>query len=148
MKRILTSFLATLALAATVFAHGEVELGPNGGRIVEFGQKGPAAEVVLQGETFTIGLYDEGTKKMVPATGQVLTISHKESGKALEPVLKDGKWTVAKPAGKDFWLILTLKDDAKGKGRTGRLHYDEAICGECKSPEWICKCTENKKAKK
>lgn len=149
MKKHILSALAILALAATTaFAHGDVEIGPNGGRVVDLGDKAPSAEVVLQGGNFVISLYDEGAKKTVPATAQSLSIVHKESGKKLEAKLADGKWTVAKPDGKDFWLILTLKDDAKSKGRTGRLHYDEAICGDCKSPEWICKCAEQKKAKK
>ncbi|MBS0657221.1 MAG: hypothetical protein JSR82_03115 [Verrucomicrobia bacterium] len=148
MKKRILSALAILAMAANVFAHGDVEIGPNGGRVVDLGDKAPSAEVTLQGSNFVISLYDEGAKKTVPATAQTLSIVHKESGKKLEPKLVDGKWTVAKPDGKEFWLILTLKDDASAKGRTGRLHYDEAVCGDCKSPEWICKCAQQKKAKK
>ncbi|MBS0658578.1 MAG: hypothetical protein JSR82_10090 [Verrucomicrobia bacterium] len=150
MKKRILSALAVLALTATAaFAHGDVEIGPNGGRVVDLGSKAPSAEVVLQGTNFVISLYDEAAKKSVPATAaQTLSIVHKESGKKLEPKLVDGKWTVAKPDGKEFWLILTLKDDAAAKGRTGRLHYDEAVCGDCKNPEWICKCAEQKKAKK
>ena len=53
--------------------------------------------------------------------------------------MKDGKWTLAKPEGGDFWLILQYKDDAKSKAKNGRLHYDETICSKCKAQEWICK---------
>ena len=149
MKRILTTLLASLALAASALAHGDVELGPNGGRLVPFGEKNPLhAEVTLDGSNFVIGLYDEEAKKMIPAASQVLTITQKETNKKLEPVLKDGKWTVAKPAGKDFWLIMTLKDDPKGKSRVGRLHYDETICPDCGAQEWVCRCSENKGKKK
>ena len=90
MKRILTSFLASLVLAATALAHGEVELGPNGGRLVPFGEKNPLhAEVTLDGSSFVIGLYDEDAKKMVPAAAQVLAITQKETNKKLDPVLKE-----------------------------------------------------------
>ena len=43
---------------------------------------------------------------------------------------------------------MSLKDDPKGKARVARLHYDETICPDCNAAEWVCKCTEMKKAKK
>ena len=149
MKRILASFLASLALAAAALAHEGVELGPNGGRLVPFGERNPLhAEVTLDGANFVIGLYDEDAKKMIPAATQILAVTHKEANRKLEPALRDGKWIVAKPAGKEFWLIMTLKDDPKGKARVARLHYDETVCSECGAAEWICRCAELKKTKK
>jgi hypothetical protein len=141
MKRIITSLFASLALVASALAHGGVELGPNGGRLVEFGDHNELhAEFVLKGDKFVVSLYDEGAKKEVPVKDQVLVVTHKESNKKLTPELKDGKWTIAKPDGGDFWLILQLKDNAKAKAKNGRLHYDASICSKCKAQEWICKC--------
>jgi hypothetical protein len=151
MKTYLTSLLASLALTAAALAHGGVELGPNRGNLVEFGLGNPVhAEFVLKDGNFVIGLYDEAAKKERPITDQVITITHKETGKKLTPELKDGKWVVAKPEGKDFWLIVQLKDDAKAKAKNGRLHYDETVCSACKKQEWLCECNEkaDKKEKK
>lgn len=140
--------LALLAATGTALAHGDVELGPNGGRLVEFGEKNPLhAEVVLKDGQFVIGLYDEDAKKEVPLAEQELTATERSSGKKLTVEKKDGKWTLAKPAGKDFWVILQLKDKPGAKAKTGRLHYDETNCPDCNSPEWICRCQELKKGK-
>lgn len=146
-------FLALLAFAClavtTLRAHGGVELGPNGGRLVEFGEKNPLhAEVVLKDGNFVIGLYDEEAKKEVALAEQELVVTERNSGKKLTVEKKDGKWVLAKPAAKDFWLILQLRDKPGAKARTGRLHYDETNCSECNNPEWICKCEELKRAKK
>ncbi len=148
-KQFLAAFAIALISTATALAHGEVELGPNGGRLVEFGEKNPLhAEVTLKDGNFVIGLYNEDTKKEVVATEQELTVTERDGSKKLAPEKKDGKWSVAKPAGKDFWLILQLRDKPGAKAKTGRLHYDEAICPDCQAQEWLCKCTEMKKGKK
>ena len=148
MNKHIIALLSSISLTVAAFGHGGVEIGPNGGRLVEFGEKAPlTAEISLKDDKFVIGLYDETAKKEVPVTAQILTVTHKEKNAKLAPELKDGKWTVAKPAGDDFWLILQLKPDAKGKAQNGRLHYEAAICGECKSPEWLCKCPAEKGAK-
>lgn len=146
------SILAALALAfvsaGTALAHGDVELGPNGGRLVEFGEKNPLhAEVTLKDGNLVIGLYDEDAKKEVPIAEQEITVTERGSGKKLTVEKKDGKWTLPKPAGKDFWLVFQLRDKAGAKAKTGRFHYDETNCPECSSPEWICKCAELKKKK-
>lgn len=148
MKKYILALLSSLAITAGAYAHGDVELGPNGGRLVAFGDHDALhAEVVLKDGKFVIGLYDEEKKKEVPATGQVLTITHKEKSAKLTPELKDGKWIVAKPEGDDFWLMFGLKADAKAKAKSGRLHYDATICSDCKAAEWICKCSEEKEKK-
>lgn len=150
MKKHLLALLGSLTLTASLaFGHGGVELGPHGGRLVEFGEKAPlTAEVVLQDGKFVIGLYDEAAKKEVPATTQALTITHKEKNAKLAPELKDGKWVIAKPEGDDFWLIMSLKADAGAKAQNGRLHYDANICGECKKAEWVCQCAAKEEKKK
>lgn len=148
IPRILTLLALAFAFAGQALAHGDVELGPNGGRLVEFGEKNPLhAEVVLKDGSFVIGLYDEAAKKEVPIGEQEFSVTERNGGKKLAVEKKDGKWVVAKPAGKDFWLIFQLRDKAGAKARTGRLHYDETNCSECNNPEWLCKCEELKRAK-
>lgn len=145
MKKYILALLSSLAITAGAYAHGEVELGPNGGRLVPFGEHDSLhAEVVLKDGKFVVGLYDEEKKKEVPVAGQVLTVTHKEKNAKLTPTLEGGKWSIAKPDGDEFWLIMTLKADAAGKAKSGRLHYDAKVCGDCKSPEWVCKCSEGK----
>lgn len=149
----IASLLASLTFAflsaTTALAHGDVELGPNGGRLVEFGEKNPLhVEVVLKDGNFLVGLYDEAAKKEVPIAEQEFTVTEKSTGKKVAVEKKDGKWVLAKPAGKDFWLIFQLRDKAGAKAKTGRLHYDETICPECSVQEWLCKCAELKRAKK
>jgi hypothetical protein len=148
MKTHLAILLTTLALAASALAHGGIELGPNGGQLVEFGDHHTLhAEVALKGGQFLISLYDEAAKKEVAVTDQVLVVTHKEANKKLVLELKGGKWTVAKPDGSDFWLILQLKDNAAAKAKNGRLHYDESICSKCKAQEWLCKCDAGEEKK-
>lgn len=146
MKTTIISLFSSIVLTVSAFSHGGVELGPNGGRLVEFGDHNALhAEFVLKGGNFVISLFDEAKKKEVSVTEQTLTITHKESGKKLTPELKDGKWVVAKPDGDDFWFILQLKDGSSAKAKVGRLHYDAANCGGCDKAEWLCQCSEEKK---
>ncbi len=141
MKTLAATLLTSLALAISALAHGNVEIGPNGGRLVEFsGHSEIHAEFVLKDGQFVIGLYDEKTKKEVPVTSQQLTVTHKEANKKLSPELKDGKWTVAKPDGEDFWLIIQLKETAEAKAKNGRLRYNASTCSACNSQEWLCRC--------
>ena len=143
MKKSLLTLLITLGFAIRALAHGGGELGPNGGRLVEFGGHDPLqVEFAPAGDHFVVSLYDEAAKKVVPVTDQVLIITHKEANQKIAPALKDGKWTVAKPAGKEFWLIVQLKENATAKAKNGRLRYDESLCPKCKAQEWLCKCED------
>jgi hypothetical protein len=143
MKTTIISLFSSIVLAVSAFAHGDIDLGPNGGRLVEFRGHGSLhAEFVLKNDSFIVSLYDEKSKKEIPVTGQALTITHKESGKELSAELKDGKWILTKPAGDDFWLILQLKENDTEKAKVGRLHYDGANCSGCNKAEWLCQCSK------
>ncbi len=148
-KQLLAALVVALVSTASALAHGEVELGPNGGRLVEFGESNPIhAEFVVKDGNFVIGLYDEEARKEIPVADQELTVIERSSGTKLTIEKKDGKWSLPKPAGKDFWLVLQLRDKPGAKAKNARLHYDETICPECSAQEWICKCTEMNKPKK
>ncbi len=144
MKTHILALLSSLAITAAAFAHGEVELGPNGGRILEFSKDETMnGEVTVKDGKFVIALLDKA-KKPVALAEQTLTASGGPNGKVakLEVSQADGKFTI--PVVKDGeWLIVQYKDNAKAKAVTARLHYDLTNCGACNAPEWICKCAAN-----
>jgi hypothetical protein len=141
MKTLLLALFSSLTLAHSVLAHGDIEIGPKGGRLVEFSNhQGVHAEVVLKEGQFFISLYDEKAKKEIPVTDQQIIITHRESKEKLKPELKDGQWVVTKPEGDSFWLIIQLKENAEAKAKNGRLHYNASHCAPCGQPEWLCKC--------
>ena len=140
MKKKLTALL--LALTTTIaFGHGGVELGPNGGRILEFSKnESMHGEVTVKEGKFHIALLDKDLKPVkveaqsLTATGgpqkkqAKVEVTKDETGFTL-PVVKDGDW-----------LIVQYKDTAKAKAVTARLQYDTSICEGCKKAEWLCEC--------
>ena len=149
MKTHILALLSSLAITAAAFAHGEVELGPNGGRLLEFSKdESMNGEVTVKDGKFIIALLDKA-QKPVALADQTITASGGPNGKVvkLEVTKADGKFVI--PAVKPGeWLILQFKADAKAKAVTARLEYNTANCDKCSSPEWICKCAANKAGKK
>ena len=149
MKKQLLTLLSSLVLTAATFAHGEVEVGPNGGRILEFSKNETMhGEVTLKDGKFHIAVLDKAMKPVALA-GQTLTASGGPTSKAEKLTVEkaDGKFVVpAVQPGE--WLILQFKDDAKAKAITARMQYDTAKCSGCQEPEWICKCSANAGQKK
>jgi hypothetical protein len=149
MKKQLLTLLSSLALTAAALAHGEIELGPNGGRILEFSKNETMhGEVTLQGGKFHIALLDKDMKP-VALGEQTLTATGGASGKPEKLAVEkaDGKFVVP-VVKKGEWLILQYKDGAKAKAITARLQYDTTICEKCDAQEWICKCAANEAKKK
>jgi len=136
--------LIPLILAATaglLLAHSGVELGPNGGRILEFSDNETMhGEVTVKDGHFHIAVLDKDMKPVVvdqqsltATTGDrkapvKLEVSRAAKGFSV-PLVKAGEW-----------LILRYKENADAKAITARFEYDTATCGECKNPEWLCKC--------
>src|SRR5436190_9330470 len=91
MKTTLASLLTTFALAASALAHGDVELGPNGGRILEFSKnESMHGEVSMKEGKFHIAVLDKDMKPVALAE-QTLTASGGPSGKAAKlEVTKEG----------------------------------------------------------
>ncbi len=149
MKKNIASFLITLALSASAFAHGEVELGPNGGRILEFSKNDSMhGEVTVKDGNFHIAVLDKAMKPVALAE-QTLTATSGDKAKPekLTVEMKDGKFVV--PAVKEGeWIIFQYRETAKAKPITARLQYDTHACGECKKPEWLCVCASEKGKKK
>ncbi len=146
MKKKLTALLLALT-TAYAFGHGDVEIGPNGGRVLEFSKNETMhGEVTVKDGKFNIALLDKDMKPVTVAA-QTLTATGGTAKKPakLEVTKTEAGFTV--PLVKDGeWLILQYKETAKGKAITARLNYDTGNCDACSSPEWICKCATNKAA--
>ena len=149
MKKQLLTLLTSLALTAAALAHGDVELGPNGGRLLEFSKNETThGEVTLKDGKFHVAVLDKD-RKPVALGEQTLTASGGPTNKAEKLTVEkvDGKFVI--PAVKSGeWLILQFKDDAKAKAITARMQYDTTICSKCKAAEWICECAKNEDKKK
>jgi hypothetical protein len=151
MKKHILTLLSSLALAATAFAHGDIEIGPNGGRILEFSKNQTVhGEIIVKGGKFQIAVLDKD-RKPVALGEQTLTASGGPTGKAEKlAVEKSGDCFVLPLLKSGDWLIVQFKENAKAKAFTARLQYDTNACPQCKGPEWLCKCAaeESKKPKK
>ena len=149
MKTHILTLLGSLAITASVLAHGDIELGPNGGRILEFSKNETMhGEVTMQDGKFRIAVLDKDMKP-VKLAAQTLTASGGPTGKAAKlEVAKEGEQFVIPAVKSGEWLIVQYKDDAKAKAITARMQYDLTICSECKVAEWVCKCSANKEKKK
>ena len=142
------SKLIALVLALTTsfaLAHGEVELGPNGGRILEFSKNETMhGEVTLKDGKFSIALLDKDMKAVAVAD-QTLTANGGPNGKAVKLAVEKTATGFNVPSVKPGeWLIVQFKPDAKSKAITARMEYNTANCDACSSPEWICQCSANK----
>ena len=132
--------LATL-LTRLAFGHEGVELGPNGGRILEFSDNETRhGEVIVQGDTFHIAVLDRDLKP-VAMSQQSLTATTGDRSKPVKlAVTKDAKGFVIPMVKAGDWLILRYKDHADAKAVTARFEYNTATCDGCQTQEWLCKC--------
>ena len=147
MKTKLTTLLLSL-ITTFAFGHGEVELGPNGGRILEFSKnESMHGEVTVNGGKFHIAVLDKDMKpakmdkQTLTATGgtrekpEKLTVEKSDKG-FIVPLVKEGQW-----------LILQYKETSDARAVTARLEYNTQLCGECKKAEWLCTCGTKEKKK-
>jgi hypothetical protein len=140
MKTKLTTII--LALTATVaFGHGDVELGPNKGRILEFSTNETMhGEVTEKDGKLHIALLDKDMKPVKPdAQSLTATAGTREKPLKLEVTKSESGFTIPAPT-EGEWIILQYKDTADGKNITARMHYDVKTCDPCKQPEWRCAC--------
>jgi hypothetical protein len=145
MKTKLTTLLITL-VTASAFGHGEIELGPNGGRILEFSKDETMhGEVTVKNGRFHIAVLDKDMKP-VKLDQQSLTATGGTREKPAKLAVERGATGFIVPLVQDGqWLILQYKETPGAKAITARLEYDTKPCGECKKPEWLCACGAKKK---
>ena len=148
MKSKLLTLLFVLT-ASVAFGHGGVEIGPNGGRILEFSKNETMrGEVTVKDGKFHVALLDKDMKP-VAVEAQSLTASGGTREKPVKlEVTKDAKGFSLPLVKEGQWLIVQFKDKADSKAITARMQYDTAACGTCKSPEWLCKCDAKDEKKK
>jgi hypothetical protein len=145
MKSKLIAFLLTLA-APLAFGHSGVELGPNGGRILELSKNETLhGEVTLKSGKFHLALLDKNMKPVAP-TEQVVSVTAGDRSKPEKlAVEKSGDHFVFPSVKAGEWVIVQIKENAKAKPVTARFEFDPASCEKCKAPEWLCKCAVEKK---
>ena len=145
MKSKLIALLLALA-APLAFGHGGVELGPNGGRILELSKNETLhGEVTFKNGKFHLALLDKAMKP-VPAGDQIVTVTAGDRNKPAKlAVEKSGDHFVFPSVKAGEWVIVQVKENPKAKPVTARFEFDPSECEKCKEPEWLCKCEAQKK---
>lgn len=145
MKTSLLTLAAVLLLGVTrAFAHGGVELGPNGGRLLEFSENETLhGEVTLTNGVFHVALLNKEMKP-VELKEQSLTVTGGDRQKPEKPVVtrQGDHFTFPALKGDDYLLVLRFKATPQARAVTARLEFDAATCSACTSPEWLCKCAD------
>lgn len=142
MKKASRLHLLCLSLLSSLsFAHEGVELGPNGGRILEFSKNETLhGELTVKDDRFHIALLNKDMKPLALAEQKLTaTTGDREAPRKLE-VARDARGFVLPAVKPGEWLILQFRNSPAEKAVTARFEYNTAICEECRSPEWICKC--------
>lgn len=144
--------LTLLFLALTTsfaLAHGGVELGPDGGRLLEFSKNDTIhGEITLKDQKFQIALLDKALKPVAVAA-QTLTVTSGTGAKPEKLTVEKTATGFSIPAVKEgSLLVFQFRENEKSKPVTARFTYDTSNCDKCDSPEWICKCEAKKAAAK
>jgi hypothetical protein len=143
MKNTLPALILALT-ASFAFGHGDIELGPNKGRILEFSKNETMhGEVTEKDGKLHIALLDKDMKPVKPDARTITaTAGTRAKPVKLEVTKSESGFTLPLP-GPGEWLILQYKDTADAKTITARLHYDTRNCAPCKNPEWRCACDDD-----
>ena len=151
MKKLLMALSAILLLNMTqAFAHSDHELGPNGGRILEFSKNQSIhGEVTLTNGMFHVAILDKDMKPM-ELKDQTLTVTGGPRNAPQKPkVEKQGQqFGFPELKGDNYLLVFQFKENTKAKPITARFEYYAAKCGTCKKGEWLCDCGLKAKAQK
>jgi hypothetical protein len=144
MKTKLTTIIIALT-AGFAFGHGEVELGPNNGRILEFSTNETMhGEVTETNGKLHIALLDKDMKP-VKVVDQSLTATAgtRQAPVKLEVTKNETDFTIPAPK-EGEWIIIQYKESTESKTITARLHFDTKVCAPCGNPEWRCACAQKK----
>ena len=151
MKSTLLKLIAAVALAApSAFAHQDIEIGPNGGRVFNLeSESTPHLEVAAKNGQFVIYVLD-GADKPVPLGGRTLAITAGDRSKPEKlSVTKIGEaFTAPIPKGEEFPIVFQIREKEGAKPLTARMNYNAKPCPECNKPEWMCACGSEKKEEK
>jgi hypothetical protein len=141
--------IALLSLITSLsLAHEGVELGPNGGRILEFSKNETMhGEVLVKNDSFHIALLDKDMKPVAISQQTLTATTGDRSSPVKLEVSKDAKAFSIPVIKAGDWLILQYKDAPDAKTVTARLEYNTAICDGCNAAEWLCHCKKEDAAK-
>ncbi len=144
MKTKLTIILLALT-AGFAFGHGDIEIGPNKGRILEFSTNETMhGEVTEKDGKLHIAVLDKDMKSVkVEAQSLTATAGTREKPVKLEVTKSEIGFTITAPKAGE-WLIVQYKESTDAKPITARMHYDTKKCGTCEYVEWLCSCGEKK----
>lgn len=144
MKTKLTTLLLALT-AGFAFGHGDIEMGPNKGRILEFStNESMHGEVTEKDGKLHIALLDKEMKPVkVDAQSLTATAGTRDKPVKLEVTKSESGFTINAPKDGE-WLILQYKESDSAKPITARMHYDAKKCDTCVHVEWLCTCGTKK----
>ena len=144
MRNKLTATLLALT-AGFAFGHGDIEMGPNKGRILEFSTNETMhGELSEKDGKFHIALLDKDMKPVkVEAQSLTATGGTRDKPVKLEVTKSEGGFTITAPKSGE-WLIVQYKESDSAKPITARMHYDTKKCGTCEHVEWLCTCSAKK----
>lgn len=133
---------AFLLTAIQALAHSDKEVGPSGGRILEFSTNQTLhGEVTLTNGIFYVALLDKNMKP-VPLAEQSLAVTGGSRSNPETPKVEKRAHHFTFPAlkGDSYLLVFQYKDNLLAKPITARFEFDSAICSGCKKGEWLCDC--------
>lgn len=144
MKTKLTAIIIALT-AGFAFGHGDIELGPNKGRILEFSTNETMhGEVTEKDGKLLIAVLDKDMKPVAIAAQELTATAGTRDKPVKIDVSKDAAaFSIAAPKSGE-WIIIQYKETADSKPITARLHYDTKVCAPCGNPEWRCACAKKK----
>lgn len=144
MKTKLTAIIIALT-TGFAFGHGDIELGPNKGRILEFStNESMHGEVIEKDGKLHIAVLDKDMKPVVIAAQELTATAGTRDKPVKMEITKDAAaFTITAPKAGE-WIIIQYKETAESKAITARLHYDTKVCAPCGNPEWRCACGEKK----
>ena len=141
--------LTTTILALTAsfaFGHGEIELGPNKGRILEFSTNETMhGEVTEKNGKLHIALLDKDMKPLKIAEQSLAATAGTRQAPVKNEVTKSETSFIISIPREGEWIILQYKEHDLAKAITARLHYDTKTCAPCGNPEWRCACGAEEK---
>lgn len=140
--------LTTIIIALTTgfaFGHGDIELGPNKGRILEFSNNETMhGEVTEKDGKLHIAVLDKDMKPVAIAAQELnATAGTRDKPVKIEITKSETDFSITAPKAGE-WIIIQYKETADSKAITARLHYDTKACAPCGNPEWRCACSEKK----
>jgi hypothetical protein len=149
MKTPLLTLLTTLVLSLAASGHNGAEIGPNGGRILEFSKDETMhGELTEKGGKLHIEVLDKDMKTVALAAQELTATTGDRNKPEKLPVTKEGKYFVVPAPKAGEWVIFQFKETPEAKAITARVEYDTNVCGTCKSAEWLCKCVAEEEKKK